>query len=957
MGSKPTYEELEQKVKGLEGELFGRKASQTWLAAIYEESPIGIALYDPEGQLLHANNAFLDAFGVSGISEMRRFKLFEDPHIPEEYMERLRKGEKVRYDAFFDFEKIKEQRLYRATKSGTIHLDVQITPLVVAPEESIIGYLIQVVDITERKQTEEALESERTFLSAVLDNIEEAIIICGEDERIIRFNEAARRLHGLPEEPLPPHQWAEHYGLYQTDAITPLSQADIPLFRALGGERVRNAEIMVFPKGRNPHFLVCNGQALTDATGRRIGAIVTMHDITTRKQTEEALRESEEKFRSLVDQAAEMLFLHDLKGNIIDVNTAAVKNTGYLREELQKMSVFDIDPDARDRHDRQTHWESMRTEDPAVVFEVRHKRKDGSVYPAEVTVSKVAFQNSEYILALARDITDRKQAAEALEKQKRIHQAIIDNAHTHLVYLDTHFNFVAVNSVYAETCHRTPEELIGENHFFLYPHEENEALFKRVRDTGQSISFRDKPFEFPDQPERGITYWDWTLSPVFDDTGKVDGLVFSLVETTERKQAEATVRLVEKAESLGRMAGAIAHDYNNLLSVVMGNLEMAMLDLARESVAGDHLTKAINATRRASEITGLMLAYLGQTAGNREPLDLSMLCREFLPDIRSDMPVHVTLKADMPEPGPAIKANPAQIQQLLRNLAINACESMGEQPGLVSVSIGTASPADIPSVHRQPVAFGAGAPGYAYLEVADTGCGIAEDVIEKLFDPFYSTKFIGRGLGLPVALGTVRSYDGCITVETAPGQGSVFRVYLPLTTEAVSRQQAIPQMEPANRLEAETVLLVEDDPLARETGAMVLTRLGMNVLEAKDGIEAVEVFQKHQKEIHCVLCDLTMPRMSGWETIEALRGFEPDIPVILVSGYDQAHVMAGTGSQLPQAFLGKPYSIAALRAALARAMNDRTIPRGRNLQGRGGLADLPGTCDDVKKPPFSPEPV
>jgi len=370
------------------------------------------------------------------------------------------------------------------------------------------------------------------------------------------------------------------------------------------------------------------------------------------------------------------------------------------------------------------------------------------------------------------------------------------------------------------------------------------------------------------------------------------------------------------------MAGAIAHDYNNLLSVVMGNLEMAMLDLPRESVAGNHLTKAINATRRASEITGLMLAYIGQTVGKREPLDLSMLCREFLPDLRSGMPAHVTLKADLPEPGPAIKGNVDQIQQLLRNLAINACESMGEKPGVVSVRTGTASPADIPSVHRQPVAFSAEASGYAYLEVTDTGFGIAEDVIEKLFDPFYSTKFIGRGLGLPVALGTARSHDGCITVETVPGQGSVFRVYLPLTTEAVPRPHPIPQMEAANRLKAETVLLVEDDPLARETGAMVLKRLGMNVLEAKDGIEAVEVFQKHQNEIHCVLCDLTMPRMSGWETIEALRRVKPGIPVILVSGYDQAHVMEGTGSQLPQAFLGKPYSIADLKAALARAMND-----------------------------------
>ena len=140
------------------------------------------------------------------------------------------------------------------------------------------------------------------------------------------------------------------------------------------------------------------------------------------------------------------------------------------------------------------------------------------------------------------DITDRKHAEEAIERQRRIHQVIIDKSHTHLVYLDTDFNFVSVNTAYSQTCLRTPEELIGKNHFHFFPHEENEEIFRWVRDTGQPVSFHDKPFEFPDQPERGITYWDWTLSPVLNDSGKVEGLVFSLIETTERKRIEDQLR-------------------------------------------------------------------------------------------------------------------------------------------------------------------------------------------------------------------------------------------------------------------------------------------------------------------------------------------------------------------------------------------------------------------------------
>src|SRR5512141_1032194 len=213
------------------------------------------------------------------------------------------------------------------------------------------------------------------------------------------------------------------------------------------------------------------------------------------------------------------------------------------------------------------------------------------------------------------------------------------------------------------------------------------------------------------------------------------------------------------------------------------------------------------------------------------------------------------------------------------------------------------------------------------MDAVAAGSGIADENIERLFDPFFASKFTGRGLGLSVVLGIAQSHGGAVTVETAPGRGSTFRVFLPLSAERVIRQpdQAAqsPEIDGGG-----TVLLVDDEPMVRKVGEGALMSLGFAVLLAKDGVEAVEVFRQHRDEVRCILCDLTMPRMNGWETLLALRKLAPGLPVILASGYDKAHVMAGDHPELPQAFLSKPYQLQGLRDAIGRA-----LAHGKKLSG------------------------
>jgi two-component system, cell cycle sensor histidine kinase and response regulator CckA len=277
------------------------------------------------------------------------------------------------------------------------------------------------------------------------------------------------------------------------------------------------------------------------------------------------------------------------------------------------------------------------------------------------------------------------------------------------------------------------------------------------------------------------------------------------------------------------------------------------------------------------------------------------------------------LETDLPSPGPAISANPTQVQQVLANLVTNACEAIAQAHGTVRLAVKQVSMANMPATHRFPIDWQPQDATYACLEVVDTGCGIASSDIEKIFDPFFSTKFTGRGLGLSVVLGIARAHGGAVTVASRPDRGSAFRVFWPVSNEAVPRKTARTILAPATAGSG-TFLVVEDETSVRNAVMSALKRLGFSVLAAEDGVAAVEVFRQHREEIRCVLCDMTMPRMNGWETLTALRQLAPGIPVILSSGYNEAEVMAGDHTELPQVFLSKPYEFDVLQRAVNSAL-------------------------------------
>lgn len=422
----------------------------------------------------------------------------------------------------------------------------------------------------------------------------------------------------------------------------------------------------------------------------------------------------------------------------------------------------------------------------------------------------------------------------------------------------------------------------------------------------------------------GATFWA-NLQAALVQNGECR---ITLNDISERKRAEARIaqvdvrlRHLQKAESLERMAGSIAHHFNNKLQVVIGNLELASSDPDRGAGSDEFLRAAMLAALQAAEMSTTMLTYVGSKTASRESLDLVSTCRRIQTLLEDSLPLGLTLETDLPAPGLIVSAHAEQLQQLLINLVTNAGEAVGTGVGTVRLTVTTVCSAGIPSAHRVPIDWEPQNPAYACLEISDTGHGIAEKDVEKIFDPFFSDKFVGRGLGLAVVLGIVRAHDGAVAVQSEPGRGSTFRVFLPLSAEA--------GWEPAKQAPGfkagGAVLLVEDEDQVRSLAAALLRELGFSVLETGAGAEALEILGRYPGEIRLVLCDLTMPGLDGWETLTALRKLVPGIPVILSSGHDRAQVMGGRHPELPQVFLRKPYRRSELAGAIRLALGDSAV--------------------------------
>jgi len=373
----------------------------------------------------------------------------------------------------------------------------------------------------------------------------------------------------------------------------------------------------------------------------------------------------------------------------------------------------------------------------------------------------------------------------------------------------------------------------------------------------------------------------------------------------QRRTLDARIQGLQKLESLGRLAGGIAHDFSNLLVGILGNASLALSQTHPESGTRDLIRQIEKAATRAADLTKQMLAYSGRGRLVVEPVRFSTLIEEMRTLLQSSVSGKAVIEYDFNQDIPPVNADVSQLQQVLLNLITNASEAVGEAGGTITIRTGVfeASGEPLPNAFPDDTL----SPGpYAYIEVADTGCGMDEQTMQKVFDPFFSSKFAGRGLGLAAVLGIARGHRGAVQIESQLGQGTRCRLLIPVPEQAV-------EVEPPNEapikksVDTGLVLVVDDEELVRSLAKNVLEAAGIEVMVADGGLEAMELFSRHHQKIDAVLLDLTMPQLSGEEVFRRMRQIQPDTHVVISSGYDEQEAVSQIGGRNLAWFLKKPY--------------------------------------------------
>ena len=605
-------------------------------------------------------------------------------------------------------------------------------------------------------------------------------------------------------------------------------------------------------------------------------------------------------------------------GVMLDANPAYVRLFGHeSATELRGRSILEqIAPshraDVRERVAQRARGERL----PPERYQSRGLRKDGTEFPFEVTTTRVVVPDGPLVIAFISDVSEREDALRALiasEERFRILSAAAFEG----VFVHAEGKILLANEAGAAMYGFDPASLVGASLMDLTDPASRAVVAEHLR-SGSA-----EPYEGIARRKDGSTFVAEVRGRTLSHQGRPTRVTV-IRDVTERKRIETEqraleerVRQAQKLESLGVLAGGVAHDFNNILTVISNGVALAKRDAVLGAASPAHLDAIALAAKRATELCRQMLAYAGKARLQRESVDLSAVVGEMSSMLEASVSKKATLVRELAPGLPRLLGDATQIRQIVMNLVINASEAISAPHGTIRISTGTGT-YEAESFARSAAGGELKVGEYVWLEVEDDGVGMDAQTRAQMFDPFFTTKFVGRGLGMAAVLGIVRGHEGAIDVESRPGHGTRIRVFFPASSAEPDRATSAP----ASQVRGEgLVLVVDDEKNVRISTEFLLRGFGFDVIAARDGAEAIEVFRSESRRIDVVLLDLTMPRMDGIETMRELRRIAPEARVVLTSGYGSVDLEEETKrGEGPNAILPKPYAAERLLATLREVM-------------------------------------
>lgn len=802
-----------------------------------------------------------------------------------------------------------------ADKSGTVKLLEGTTEQI--SWDGNLGMALFCIDVSERTHAEDALKESEKRYRELVEKANDIIYITDQAGHFLLFNPAVLKIAGYSRDEI----FLKHY----LDLIHPDYRKDVEKFYGLQFvKRIPDTyyEVPIITKQGHTIWIGQSVQLVMDGDDV-VGFQAICRDITDRKRAEEALQNSEQMLKSLL-AASPIGIVFSQDGKIKWGNDAWAKMFGFEDASEYMNQPKETLRSSEEQYERiwKTLYDSLS---PGKISETeaRLRRKDGTEIDVHIRINFLdPTDSSKGTIAAISDISERKRSEEELRRSEERLEFALRGADLGLwdwnvqtgraVWSERALGMLGYKVGEIENDFRTWKSAIHPEDWPRVSHALNGHLEGRLPSFDVESRFRSKSGE-----------WKWILSQgkivAYDTDGKPLRMTGTSLDITERKLAEeekeclrAQLVQAQKMEAIGTLTGGIAHEFNNLLTVVSGYAELMLADKTAHDPEHAELQRIVGSARRGADLVNSLLAFSRKSDMHLGPVNLNYEVRQIKKLLDRTLPKMIEIELDLSNGLPTVQADSAQIKQVLMNLALNSRDAMPEG-GKFTIRTSNLD-------HRPPfVPPGAQSGDYVQLIVSDTGIGMDADTLDRIFDPFYTTQGLAckRGLGLAVVHGIIEQHGGYIKCRSLSGQGTTFTIYLPVV-KAQKPDIVSPKTEPSGG--TETILFVDDEEYIRDLGSRFLTRAGYRVITEEDCRKAVELYEKEQHSISLVILDLMMPKVGGRSCLEALLKIQPKVRVLIASGYsdsDKKDELIRAGAK---GFLAKPFDMAHLLTAVRDAL-------------------------------------
>ena len=610
------------------------------------------------------------------------------------------------------------------------------------------------------------------------------------------------------------------------------------------------------------------------------------------------LKLSEERLKMVLEGSQQGYWDWNIETGEVQRNERWAQMLGYksIKEFEDNTDTWtdNIHPD-----DRDAAWKAINDHlegrSPAYRIEYRMIGKDGQVIWT-LDQAKIVKRDAEgrplRMSGTHTDISEQKRSEAKILEQSNLLEMLYKHTHDGIVLLDKEFNFIRVNEAYAKSCARDVSEFPGHNHFEYYPSELIKD-FELVVKTKQAYNILARPFEFPDYPEWGTSYWDLSLIPILDDQDDVEFLLFTLKDVTSRKLAEqekdqlqTQLLHAQKMESIGQLTGGMAHDFNNILAAILGYTELCISEFSNktESRVTGYLNHILRAGERGRDLISKMLTFTRSVPVELKTVDCVSLVNEVVDLLRPTLPSSINIEIKFAENKVPLQVDSVQLHQVLTNLIINAHHATGEY-GTITLLI--SEPREVSgkccSCHKP---FSG---NYVEISIRDDGPGMSGAVLERIFEPFFTTKEVGKGsgMGLPMVHGILHSRGGHVIVESKEGEGTNFRLFFPPAQDDAEEKPLADVESSDEYVKNKHIMVIDDEEGITGFLSILLKNSGYRVSPYNNPIAAINAFKSNPETYDLVITDQTMPKLSGLELSEKLLTIKPGLPIILCTGYSE----------------------------------------------------------------------